>query len=232
MRKSLGQREGLDTKKVLRSFVNDWLLAALHEAGHCEVARHFGVQAVSSIWPNVEWSPADWVKQSAWRGQTQHFTTMMPRDVRRIVGIAGVVTKGLSQAAVHPACRWLLRMEGDQGTEGQTAYAIAMKDGSPFGIGGLWENWRDPTSGEWMRTFAIITTDANELVAEIHNRMPLILAPADYTRWLSDEPDPGDLTKQRLPSLASLPSFCTECGSKAPNSNGHQRRLLIRLHYI
>jgi hypothetical protein len=66
----------------------------LHEAGHCEVAHHFGVQAVSSIWPNVEWSPADWVKQSAWRGQTQHFTTM-PRDVRRIVGIAGVVTKGL-----------------------------------------------------------------------------------------------------------------------------------------
>ena len=46
-----------------------------------------------------------------------------------------------------------------------------------------------------MRTFAIITTDANELVAEIHDRMPLILAPADYTRWLSDEPDPGDLMR-------------------------------------
>jgi putative SOS response-associated peptidase YedK len=51
-----------------------------------------------------------------------------------------------------------------------------MKNGSPFGIGGLWENWKDPTSGEWMRTFAIITTDAIELVAEIHDRMPLILA--------------------------------------------------------
>jgi putative SOS response-associated peptidase YedK len=70
-------------------------------------------------------------------------------------------------------------------------HAIAMKDGSLFGIGGLWENWKDPTSGEWMRTFAIITTDANELVDEIHDRMPLILAPTDYTRWLSDEPDPG-----------------------------------------
>src|SRR6516225_1506143 len=70
-----------------------------------------------------------------------------------------------------------------------------MKDGSPFGIGGLWENWKDPTSGEWLRTFAIITTDANELVAEIHNRMPLILAPADYVRWLSEEPDPHDLMR-------------------------------------
>jgi putative SOS response-associated peptidase YedK len=43
--------------------------------------------------------------------------------------------------------------------------------------------------------FAIITTDANELVAEIHDRMPLILAPADYARWLSDDPDPHDLLR-------------------------------------
>ena len=69
-----------------------------------------------------------------------------------------------------------------------------MKDSSPFGIGGLWENWKDPKSGEWARTFAIITTDANELVGEIHDRMPLILAPRDYQRWLSDDPD-GDLMR-------------------------------------
>jgi putative SOS response-associated peptidase YedK len=64
-----------------------------------------------------------------------------------------------------------------KGQKAKQPYAIAMKDGSPFGIGGLWENWRDPTSGEWVRTFAIITTDANELVAEIHDRMPLISHP-------------------------------------------------------
>jgi putative SOS response-associated peptidase YedK len=74
-------------------------------------------------------------------------------------------------------------------------YAIAMKDGKPFGIGGVWENWKDPASGEWIRTFVVITTDANELVAQIHNRMPLILAPSDYDRWLSDEPDPRDLLR-------------------------------------
>ena len=37
----------------------------------------------------------------------------------------------------------------------------------------------EPASGEWLRTFAIVTTDANELVADIHDRMPLILAPGD-----------------------------------------------------
>ena len=82
-----------------------------------------------------------------------------------------------------------------KGQKAKQPYAIAMKDGSPFGLGGLWENWKDPNSGEWIRTFAIITTDANELVGEIHDRMPLILAPADYVRWLSDEPDPHDLMR-------------------------------------
>jgi putative SOS response-associated peptidase YedK len=87
-----------------------------------------------------------------------------------------------------------------KGQRAKQPYAIAMKDGSPFGIAGR-ENWKDPTSGEWIRTFAVITTDANELVAEIHDRMPAILTPEGYTRWLSDEPDPRDLM---LPFPAGL----------------------------
>ena len=73
--------------------------------------------------------------------------------------------------------------------------ALAPGIGKPFGIGGLWENWKDPGSGEWIRIFAVITTDANELVAEIHDRMPLILSPGDCARWLSDEPDPRELMR-------------------------------------
>jgi putative SOS response-associated peptidase YedK len=49
-----------------------------------------------------------------------------------------------------------------------------MKDGSPFGLAGLWENWKNPSTGEWERTFAIITVPSNELVAQIHDRMPAI----------------------------------------------------------
>jgi SOS response associated peptidase (SRAP) len=73
-----------------------------------------------------------------------------------------------------------------KGQRAKQPYAIAMKDGRPFGIGGIWENWRDPASDEWIRTFAVITTDANEIVPEIHDRMPLILSPTDYIRWLSE----------------------------------------------
>jgi putative SOS response-associated peptidase YedK len=68
-----------------------------------------------------------------------------------------------------------------------------MKDRSPFGIAGLWENWRDPRAGEWMRTFCILTTPSNDLVARIHDRMPAILKIRDYHRWLSLEPNLHDL---------------------------------------
>ena len=82
-----------------------------------------------------------------------------------------------------------------KGQRAKQPHAIAMKDGAPFGIAGIWENWKEPASGEWIRTFAIITTDANELVVDIHDRMPVILAPNDYARWLSEEPDPRDLMR-------------------------------------
>jgi len=82
-----------------------------------------------------------------------------------------------------------------KGRKAKQPYAIAMKDGAPFGIAGIWENWKEPASGEWIRTFAIMTTDANELVADIHDRMPVILAPGDYARWLGEEPDPHDVMR-------------------------------------
>ncbi len=82
-----------------------------------------------------------------------------------------------------------------KGQKAKQPYAIAMKDGAPFGIAGIWENWRQPASGECIRTFAIITTDSNELVAEIHDGMPVILAPTDYARWLGEGLDPRDLMR-------------------------------------
>jgi putative SOS response-associated peptidase YedK len=77
-----------------------------------------------------------------------------------------------------------------RGARAKQPYAIAMKDGSPFGLAGLWENWHNPNTGEWERSFAIITVPSNTLVRQIHHRMPAILDPATYDRWLGSEPDP------------------------------------------
>jgi hypothetical protein len=67
----------------------------------------------------------------------------------------------------------------------------ASGDSLPIGSATLMEPhglYRERTSGEWLRTFAIITTDANELVAEIHDRMPLILAPQITFAGLATNP--------------------------------------------
>jgi putative SOS response-associated peptidase YedK len=79
-----------------------------------------------------------------------------------------------------------------------------MKDSSPFGIAGIWENWNEPSSGELIRTFAIITTDANELVAEIHDRMPVILPASGYVRWLGEEEDPRELMRPFPPEAMRM----------------------------
>ncbi len=76
---------------------------------------------------------------------------------------------------------------------GGKRHAISRRDGQPFGIAGIWENWRDPLTGKWERTFAVVTVPANELVVQIHDRMLAILANDLFARWLSDEADPREL---------------------------------------
>lgn len=71
-------------------------------------------------------------------------------------------------------------------------YRIAMADDEPYGLAGIWSRWTQ-SDGEVTDTFAIVTTVANELVAQLHERMPVILGPRDYARWLDPREDPRDL---------------------------------------
>jgi putative SOS response-associated peptidase YedK len=71
-------------------------------------------------------------------------------------------------------------------------YAIALKDGDLFAFAGLWETWKDKVTGETKETYTVITTDPNELMEPLHNRMPVVLAPNDYERWMAPA-DPARL---------------------------------------
>jgi len=62
-------------------------------------------------------------------------------------------------------------------------YYIRMMNGEPFGFAGIWDHWEDP-DGSYVESCAIITTEANERIRPIHERMPVIIAPADYDLWL------------------------------------------------
>jgi putative SOS response-associated peptidase YedK len=77
-------------------------------------------------------------------------------------------------------------------------YAFRLKDDQPLAFGGVWEHWKAlDGSLEW-DTFSIITTEPNELTANVHNRMPVILKPSDYERWLDtsdQERPPVDLLR-------------------------------------
>ena len=69
--------------------------------------------------------------------------------------------------------------------DGKQPYAIARSDGEPLAFAGLCEGWRDP-AGKTMRTFTIMTTSANEDMAALHDRMPVILEPDDWPLWLGE----------------------------------------------
>jgi len=60
---------------------------------------------------------------------------------------------------------------------------IGMKDGTPFAFAGLFERWLSP-AGEVLDTCTIITTQSNALLAPLHDRMPVIVAPVAFDRWL------------------------------------------------
>jgi putative SOS response-associated peptidase YedK len=64
-------------------------------------------------------------------------------------------------------------------------FAFGLKDGSLFALAGLFDVWRDKTSGQALLSFTVITTDPNELLEPFHNRMPVIVRPADYERWIA-----------------------------------------------
>lgn len=81
-------------------------------------------------------------------------------------------------------------------------YAIGLRDGSLFALAGLWETWKDKTKDQVLETYTVLTTDPNELMEPIHNRMPVILAPKDYQRWL----EPGEPTHLPVDMLRPYPA--------------------------
>ncbi len=66
----------------------------------------------------------------------------------------------------------------------RTKWRIRVKDEEIFALAGLWERWRDPESREPVETYTIITTPANEAIAKLHDRMPVVLRRQDEERWL------------------------------------------------
>jgi putative SOS response-associated peptidase YedK len=92
------------------------------------------------------------------------------------------------------------------GVKTKLPHFIHLKTGKPFAFAGLWEKWESP-DGSTIRSATIITTEPNELMANLHNRMPVILPQNGYAQWLDPAPQ-QPATLQEL--LVPFPSAAME----------------------
>src|SRR5439155_15824792 len=77
-------------------------------------------------------------------------------------------------------------------------HLFTVSDGRPFALAGLWESWH--RDGEELESFTIVTTEANELLAKYHDRMPVIVHPNDYDLWLRGAPQEVGAVLQPYPT--------------------------------
>ena len=99
---------------------------------------------------------------------------------------------------------------------GKQSMAIAPKSGEGMAFAGIWEGCRGE-GGEAVRTFAIVTTDANATMRAVHDRMPVVLAPDDWAEWLEGE-DPAALLRPAPDDL--LRFWPVSKAVNSPRNNG------------
>lgn len=89
--------------------------------------------------------------------------------------------------------------KANPGSKTKTPMYISLASGKPFAFAGLWENWHSP-DGSQVLSCTIITTEPNELMAGIHNRMPVILPEEAYALWLdANDHGPDELNRLLKP---------------------------------
>jgi putative SOS response-associated peptidase YedK len=113
---------------------------------------------------------------------------------------------------------------------GKQPYAIALKSRGLMALAGLWENWRSP-AGERIRSFAIVTTEPNELCAELHNRMPVILAPEAWPAWLVEQPADEAQLKAVLAPYPSDQMICWPVSARVGSVKNNDPSLVEPINF-
>ena len=137
---------------------------------------------------------------------------LVPHWAKDMSGGARMINARAETVAERPAFRDALRRrrclvladgfyEWHRSATGRTPMRIVMRSGEPFAFAGLWAVWRDP-EGNRVPSCTIITTAANELLAPIHDRMPVVLPPGLEDLWLDRSVDDPDVLASVLSPLA------------------------------
>ena len=115
---------------------------------------------------------------------------------------------------------WKPPAHGRRGAK--TPYYVRLRSGQPFALAGLWDRWRDPATGGELTTCTIITTEPNATIAALHNRMAVIVRPADYRAWLSGKALPPDRLSAVLSPYAdeAMEAFPVSTAVNRPAADG------------
>jgi putative SOS response-associated peptidase YedK len=174
-----------------------------------DIARAFGLSETPEIAPRYNVAPTQpalVVRESPDGGRAAHrlrwglvpFWAEDERLGQRMINARS------ETAAVKPAFRTAFRRrrclvpadgfyEWAPGKPRKRPHLIRVGDAEgPFGLAGLWERW-EPEGREPLESFTILTTEANETVRPLHERMPVVIAPADQGAWLAPGPLDGEL---------------------------------------
>lgn len=116
--------------------------------------------------------------------------------------------------------------EWDKKGKTRRPFYFQLKEERPFAFAGLWEHWTGQ-DGERVETCTIITTTPNELLARVHNRMPVILPPEVYNIWLDEDARNAEACKELLCPYPSSEMIAYPVGTRV-NSPQHQGEELIK----
>ena len=125
---------------------------------------------------------------------------------------------------------WYAGETDDTGKARKQPFFIRSRDGAPLAMAGLHEFWKDPASGEWVITFTIITTTAEDSVGHLHERMPLLVDPGGWDEWLDPAPRPtAELMELLTPAAPGLlDAYPVSTAVNAVRNNGPE--LVAPLH--
>jgi putative SOS response-associated peptidase YedK len=104
---------------------------------------------------------------------------------------------------------------------GKQPWFIRREEGRPFAFAGLWERWKDPATGAPLDSCTIVTTEAAASIRRIHDRMPAVLADADWDRWLDPAfSDTEKLSELLKPFAGGLEAWPVSREVNAPRNQG------------
>jgi len=185
------------------------------------IAKAFQVDNVPTLEPRYNIAPTQWVSSvlqtsaSTNRQFKMLYWGLIPSWAKDSKIGAKLINARAETVAEKPAFRSAFRQrrclvladgfyewQQQEAKKQKQPFYFRLSDEHPFAFAGLWERWEDAT-GEEIESCTLLTTEPNELMRPIHNRMPVILDPKDYDLWLDPEVKKSELLQ---PLLRSYPT--------------------------